>query len=105
MPGKVNPVIATQTKNWPVLTAMLAKLARMHIPTHDFTSIYVARNLQAKEHTDRKSSACRISKKDWLKFKKNLKISIVESCTGGMLASSITSISGSSKVFSFGKRT
>ena len=34
--------------------------------------------------------------------KKNLKISIVESCTGGMLASSITSISGSSKVFSLG---
>ena len=34
--------------------------------------------------------------------KKNLKISIVESCTGGMLASSITSISGSSKIFSLG---
>tara|TARA_Y100000590_G_scaffold345320_1_gene394999 strand:+ start:436 stop:909 length:474 start_codon:yes stop_codon:yes gene_type:complete len=34
--------------------------------------------------------------------KKKIKISIVESCTGGMLSSSITSISGSSKVFSIG---
>ena len=31
--------------------------------------------------------------------KKKLKISFAESCTGGMLASSITSISGASKVF------
>ena len=34
--------------------------------------------------------------------KKKLKISLVESCTGGLLASSITSISGSSKVFTLG---
>ena len=34
--------------------------------------------------------------------KKKLKISFVESCTGGLLASSITSISGASKVFSLG---
>ena len=34
--------------------------------------------------------------------KKKLKISLAESCTGGLLSSSITSISGSSKVFSFG---
>ena len=34
--------------------------------------------------------------------KKKLKISFAESCTGGMLASSITSISGASKVFSLG---
>ena len=34
--------------------------------------------------------------------KKRLKISLVESCTGGMLSSSITSVSGSSKVFTFG---
>ena len=31
-----------------------------------------------------------------------LKISFVESCTGGMLASTITSISGASKVFNLG---
>ena len=31
-----------------------------------------------------------------------LKISFVESCTGGLLSSSITSISGSSKVFTLG---
>ena len=31
--------------------------------------------------------------------KKKLKISFAESCTGGMLASKITSISGASKVF------
>ena len=35
-------------------------------------------------------------------LKKKLKISVAESCTGGMLASSITSISGASKVFSLG---
>ena len=34
--------------------------------------------------------------------KKKLKISLVESCTGGLLSSSITSVSGSSKVFTFG---
>ena len=34
--------------------------------------------------------------------KKKLKISFVESCTGGLLSSSITSISGSSKVFTLG---
>ena len=35
-------------------------------------------------------------------IKKKQKISFVESCTGGMLASTITSISGASKVFSLG---
>jgi len=35
-------------------------------------------------------------------IKKKIKISIVESCTGGLLASSITSISGASKVFNIG---
>ena len=34
--------------------------------------------------------------------RKKLKISIAESCTGGMLSSSITSIGGSSKVFDMG---
>ena len=34
--------------------------------------------------------------------KKKLKISFVESCTGGMLASKITSLSGASKVFNLG---
>ena len=34
--------------------------------------------------------------------KKKLKVSFVESCTGGLLASSITSNSGSSKVFNMG---
>ena len=34
--------------------------------------------------------------------KKKLKISFVESCTGGLLASSITSISGASKIFNLG---
>ena len=34
--------------------------------------------------------------------KKKLKISFAESCTGGLLSSTITSISGSSKVFSLG---
>ena len=35
-------------------------------------------------------------------IKKKLKISFVESCTGGLLASSITSISGASKIFNVG---
>ena len=35
-------------------------------------------------------------------IQKKLKISFVESCTGGMLASSLTSISGASKVFNLG---
>ena len=35
-------------------------------------------------------------------IRKKLKISFAESCTGGMLASSITSISGASKVFNIG---
>ena len=34
--------------------------------------------------------------------KKKLKISFAESCTGGLLSSSITSISGSSRVFGLG---
>ena len=34
--------------------------------------------------------------------KKNLNASFAESCTGGMLSSAITSVSGSSKVFSMG---
>jgi len=34
--------------------------------------------------------------------KKRLKISFAESCTGGLLSSNITSISGSSKVFTLG---
>ena len=33
---------------------------------------------------------------------KKIKISVAESCTGGMLSSAITSVSGSSKVFSLG---
>ncbi len=37
-----------------------------------------------------------------LLIKKKLKISFAESCTGGLLASSITSISGASKIFSLG---
>ena len=35
-------------------------------------------------------------------IKKNLKISFAESCTGGLLANSITSISGASKIFNIG---
>ena len=34
--------------------------------------------------------------------KKKLRISFAESCTGGLLSSTITSVSGSSKVFSLG---
>ena len=36
------------------------------------------------------------------KKKKKIKISFAESCTGGLLSSSITSISGSSKIFTLG---
>ena len=35
-------------------------------------------------------------------IKKKIRLSIAESCTGGMLASKITSISGSSKIFGLG---
>ena len=35
-------------------------------------------------------------------IKKKLKISFAESCTGGLLSSAVTSISGSSKIFSLG---
>ena len=35
-------------------------------------------------------------------IKKKLKISLAESCTGGLLSSTITSISGSSKIFNLG---
>ena len=34
--------------------------------------------------------------------RKRMKLAIAESCTGGMLSSAITSVSGSSKVFSMG---
>ena len=34
--------------------------------------------------------------------RKRLKLSVVESCTGGMLSGAITSVSGSSKVFTLG---
>ena len=35
-------------------------------------------------------------------IKKKIKIALAESCTGGMLSSTITSVSGSSKVFNLG---
>ena len=35
-------------------------------------------------------------------IKKKIKISLAESCTGGMLSKAITSIAGSSKTFSLG---
>ena len=37
-----------------------------------------------------------------LLHKKKLKVSFAESCTGGLLSSTITSISGSSKIFTLG---
>ena len=37
-----------------------------------------------------------------LLIRKKLKLSVAESCTGGLLSNTITSISGSSKVFSMG---
>ena len=35
-------------------------------------------------------------------IKKKIKISFAESCTGGLLSNSITSVSGSSKIFNLG---
>ena len=35
-------------------------------------------------------------------IKKKIKVSFAESCTGGMLASSITSVNGASKIFNLG---
>ena len=37
-----------------------------------------------------------------LLIKKKIKISVAESCTGGLLASTITSINGASKIFNLG---
>ena len=37
-----------------------------------------------------------------LLIRKKIKISVAESCTGGLLASSITSMSGASKIFNLG---
>ena len=44
----------------------------------------------------------KLSKKIVSLLTKKKNISFAESCTGGLLASSITSISGSSKVFTLG---
>ena len=35
-------------------------------------------------------------------IRKKIKLSIAESCTGGLLASSITSVNGASKIFNLG---
>ena len=49
------------------------------------------------------SSGMNLNKKIVLLLKrKKLKLSIAESCTGGMLSSAITSVSGASKVFGLG---
>ena len=44
----------------------------------------------------------RLTKLIYLLRKKRLKLAIVESCTGGMLSSAVTSVGGSSKVFTMG---
>ena len=43
-----------------------------------------------------------LNKNNFNFIKKKLKLAIAESCTGGMLSSSFTSISGSSKAFTMG---